>query len=85
MPPPVRGHEVIDWYLDRDWCRLLRMIETTCPCRPVYYELCQEGGKFFIQRFMTDKSGTLQVHETAHEVHAFMIALWRRLLAGQAL
>ncbi len=75
---------MIDWYPETDWARPLRMWAYTCPCRPVYYELCQEGGKFFIQRFVTDKRGRLQVHETAHEVYAFMIVLWERLRAGQA-
>ncbi|RJL30856.1 hypothetical protein [Bailinhaonella thermotolerans] len=61
----------------------VRVVAWTCPCRAVFYELCQVGGSAFVRRTV-QRDGAWEVRETARVTCAAGHRMWQALLSGEA-
>lgn len=81
VPLPQGTCAKLDWHPSR-WDEQCRVIDWTCPCRSVYYELCQAGGLGFVRRITQGED--LAVAETGRVRLAQAHAMWHALLTGLA-
>ncbi|MGC5010741.1 hypothetical protein ACLQ2R_08260 [Streptosporangium sp. DT93] len=75
-------HEPLTWHPVRG-DEQVRIVRWTCDCDPVFYELCQAGGRRFIRR-TTRAQNNPSIHESNRYPVAEADALWAALLHGLA-
>ncbi|SEN21103.1 hypothetical protein SAMN05660976_07050 [Nonomuraea pusilla] len=83
LAPALADCEEVDWRAPSLRAQRIRVLDHTCECLVVVYELCAAGGLFFVRR--KDRSGpTERVQESAWMVMRGGHALWRGIVSGQA-
>jgi hypothetical protein len=81
---PRPGFRKIRWLPAIPRSDRIRVVQHTCDCREVVYELCSAGGLMFIRRLTYASGGAVkEVIETDRLVAAKMARLWAGLLAGE--
>ncbi|GHE49484.1 hypothetical protein GCM10017673_58600 [Streptosporangium violaceochromogenes] len=81
LPVPQSNPAPLTWIRPRSGERC-RVIDWTCGCRSVVYELCSAGGQFFIRRTVQGANRT--VAETSRGREGETRKLWTALLTGRA-
>ncbi|MBO3746550.1 hypothetical protein J5X84_10780 [Streptosporangiaceae bacterium NEAU-GS5] len=80
---PQPGFRRIRWLPAVPRSDRVRVVQHTCDCRDVVYELCAAGGLLFIRRMTYAADGTVrELIETDRFVAARTTRLWAGLLAG---
>jgi hypothetical protein len=81
---PQPGFRKIRWLPAIPRSDRVRVVQYTCDCRGVVYELCSSGGLMYIRRLTYTANGEVkEVIETDRLVTAKMAELWAGLLAGE--
>ncbi|MFF3671088.1 hypothetical protein [Microtetraspora malaysiensis] len=79
--PPKRGWEKLSWQKCRPRASRIRVLEHTCECQEIVYELCQAGGLLFTRRHYRAADGTV-VSESEWLRSAPARRLWTNILLG---
>jgi hypothetical protein len=83
------GFESIEWQQTKVRDVEVRVLSHTCECLVIQYELCGQGGVYFIRRTTRGGAGDSAsrldvVHESPRGIAARTGGLWFRLLSGLA-
>ncbi|NRQ36296.1 hypothetical protein HII36_31345 [Nonomuraea sp. NN258] len=81
VPPQQPECEELQWIPPRADERR-RVVDWTCDCRRLVYELCESGGQAFIHRTMRHADVTIE-RQTHRMRPKEARAVWAALLAGQ--
>jgi hypothetical protein len=81
--PPRVDAEQVEWRRVHPPFEPARVIEHTCECRAVLYELCSRGGARFIRK-TTRGPGRWTIAESPPAPAARVRVLWGQLLSGAA-
>ncbi|WP_433363247.1 hypothetical protein [Streptosporangium sp. CA-115845] len=78
-----RNHVRLEWRTPYPVLARVRPVAWTCFCRATVYELCEGGGRAFIQRTVQLDADN-EVHETSVGSILEARAIWAALLSGRA-
>ncbi|WP_327088368.1 hypothetical protein OIE66_39620 [Nonomuraea sp. NBC_01738] len=78
---PVPGCRRLTWLPVRGDERC-RVVEWTCDCIAVFYELCQAGGQFYIRKTVNDDTAR-EITESHRTTHVEAREVWAAILTGR--